>query len=260
MQDLSRILRPDIAALEPYTPVAPLDVLAERLGIPEHQLIKLDANENPYGPSPLAKAALAELAEHPSTVAIYPDPEHLRLRAAISDYIGQPVERIICGSGSDELLDLFQRLTLRPGERLIDCQPTFPMYAFYAGLHGAGVIDVPRDQNFEIDVEGIADATEQGGKLLFLAAPNNPTGNLLRRETVQRLLELPILVLIDEAYAEFSGTSVADLVGSAPNLVVLRTFSKWAGLAGLRVGYALGDEEVLEHLWKLKQPYNVNVA
>jgi histidinol-phosphate aminotransferase len=260
MNDWTRLLRPDIAALEPYTPVAPLDVLAERLGIPAQRLIKLDANENPFGPSPLALAALRQLAESPSTVAIYPDPEHIRLRQAISGYISQPAERIVCGAGSDELLDLLMRLTLTPGDVLVDCQPTFPMYAFNGALHAAQVANVPRDEQFELDIEGIAEAAERGGKLLFLAAPNNPTGNPLARQDVERLLELPILVVIDEAYAEFAGQSVVDLVGSAPNLIVLRTFSKWAGLAGLRVGYALGHEELLAQLWKIKQPYNVNVA
>jgi histidinol-phosphate aminotransferase len=260
MMDWKRLLRPDIAALEPYTPVAPLEVLAERLGLPAHRLIKLDANENPYGPSPLAQAALKKLADSPATIAIYPDPEHTHLRAAISGYVDQPAERIMCGAGSDELIDLLMRLTLAAGDSIVDCQPTFPMYAFNAGLQAAQVVDIPRDANFELDLEGIAEAAERGSKLIFLAAPNNPTGNPLPRQAIARLLELPMLVVIDEAYAEFAGESAAELVGSAPNLVVLRTFSKWAGLAGLRIGYALAHEELLAQLWKIKQPYNVNVA
>ncbi len=135
------------------------------------------------------------------------------------------------------------------------------MYSFDAALYGARVIPVPRTNQFDVDVEGIAEAVErEGAKLLFLAAPNNPTGTPLARAAVERLLDLPIILAIDEAYAEFAGTSVIDLVGMRPNLVVLRTFSKWAGLAGLRIGYAAMHEDVSAYLWKIKQPYNVNVA
>lgn len=258
MTILERVLRPDIAALEAYTPVIPLDILAERLNIPIERLIKLDANENPYGPSPRVQAALAALQGQ--ELAIYPDPEHTRLRAAISRYIGQPASRIMCGVGSDELIDLIMRISFQPSDMLIDCPPTFPMYAFNASILQASVINVPRDADFVLDIEGIAEAAERGGKLLFLASPNNPTGNPLPREQLLRLLELPILLVADEAYAEFSGESVLDLVGSSPNLVVLRTFSKWAGLAGMRIGYALAHEDLLAYIWKIKQPYNLNVA
>lgn len=259
---LTELLRPDITALHPYTPVIPIEILAERLGIPSDQIIKLDANENPYGPSPRALAALAALGSPDQALrsAIYPDPEHNRLRAKISSHLGQPLNRIVCGAGSDELIDLLMRLTLTPGSTMIDCPPTFGMYAFNAGLHSAKVVEVPRDEQFNIDIEAIAEAAERGGRLLFLPAPNNPTGNPLARTDIERLLELPMLLVVDEAYAEFAGISALDMVEHAPNLVILRTFSKWAGLAGLRVGYGVMHEELAAQLWKIKQPYNVNVA
>lgn len=262
MPTLSALLRPDIAALDSYTPVIPVEVLAERLSLPVERIVKLDANENPYGPAPKALAALAALGGPHEAMrsAIYPDPEHTALRRRLSSFLGQPIERIVCGAGSDELIDLLMRLTLTPGSAIVDCPPTFGMYAFNAGLHAARVIEVPRDERFEIDPEGIADAVEQGGRMLFLPAPNNPTGNLLSRADIERLLDLPMLLVVDEAYAEFAGVSALDMVGSRPNLVVLRTFSKWAGLAGLRVGYGVMHEELAGQLWKIKQPYNVNVA
>lgn len=262
MHSIDHLLRPDIAALEPYTPIVPLDILAARLGLPVDRLIKLDANENPYGPSPRVAAALEAAGRSTlNPYAIYPDPDHTVLRDALSRYTGQPPERIICGAGSDELIDLLMRACLQPGDSLIDCPPTFGMYAFDAGLHAARVVAVPRLDDFELDVEGIIAAAERSGaRMLFVAAPNNPTGNRLPRRVVERLLELPLLLVIDEAYYEFAGETVADLVGGPPNLVVLRTFSKWAGLAGLRLGYALAHETLLRHLWKIKQPYNVNVA
>lgn len=257
---LDTFVRPDIADLHAYTPIIPPDVLAARLNIPVEQIIKLDANENPFGPSPRTVAALAD-ATHatPELLSVYPDPDQGRLRTALSRYTGQPEDRIICGAGSDQVIDLLMRLCLTPGEVLLDCPPTFGMYAFNAGLYGARVVNVQRDEAFDIDPEEIADAAEQHrARLLFLAAPNNPTGNRLPRATVERLLDLPLILAIDEAYYEFSGDTVVDLVGSVPNLVVLRTFSKWAGLAGLRIGYGVGHPELMAHLWKIKDPYNVN--
>ncbi|HWQ12683.1 MAG TPA: histidinol-phosphate transaminase [Roseiflexaceae bacterium] len=262
MHSIATLIRPDIAALEPYTPIVPTEVLAARLGLPPERIVKLDANENPYGPSPRARAALAATsALDPNPYAIYPDPGHTRLRQALAGFTGQPPERILCGAGADELIDLLMRATLLPGDAVIDCPPTFGMYSFDAGLYAARVASVPRDAAFELDLEGIAEAAERtGARLLFVAAPNNPSGNPLPRPHLHRLLELPLLVVVDEAYAEFAGHNVADMVGGPPNLVVLRTFSKWAGLAGLRVGYALCHEELADHLMKIKQPYNVNVA
>jgi histidinol-phosphate aminotransferase len=262
MTIITRLLRPDIAALEAYTPILPLDVLAEQIGIAPERLVKLDANENPYGPSPRAREAIRALADAmPNPYAIYPDPDHTRLRQALGEWTGQPPERIICGAGADELIDLLMRAFLVPRDTIIDCPPTFGMYSFDAGLFAARVVNVPRGPDFELDLEGIAEAAERSGaKLLFVASPNNPGGNRLPRAELERLLELPLMVVVDEAYAEFAGENVADLAGGPPNLVVLRTFSKWAGLAGLRVGYALCHEELAGHLRKIKQPYNVNVA
>jgi histidinol-phosphate aminotransferase len=272
MPSIDHLLRSDIAALEPYVPVAPIEVLAERLGLPVERIVKLDANESPYGPSPRAAAALSALGGaataaqsaqflEPLALAIYPDPNHTFLREKLSKYTGQPAERILCSSGSGELIDLLMRVFLQPGDVIIDCPPTFGMYAFDGGVHGARVIKVPRDAAFNIDIAAVASAIEQHhAKLLFVTLPNNPTGNLTPRGEIERLLELPVMLVVDEAYAEFAGVSVVDLVGQYPNLAVLRTFSKWAGLAGLRIGYGLFHEELIQHLWKIKQPYNINVA
>jgi histidinol-phosphate aminotransferase len=253
----TNLLRPDIAALEAYTPIQPFDVLSEKLGIPIDQLIKLDANENPFGPAPGVAQALREFPFY----SIYPDPDQARLRRAISPFIGQPVERIICGNGSDEIIDLLMRVLIQPGDAVVACPPTFGMYSFNTGIVAGRYIAVPRKAGFALDVPAIADAVlAHGAKLIFLPSPNNPTGNNVARDDVKQLLELPAILVLDEAYAEFSDGSVADWVGQYPNLVVLRTFSKWAGLAGLRLGYGLVPEWLIEHLWKIKPPYNTNVA
>lgn len=263
---LARLIRPAIADLEPYTPIVPLDVLAARLGLPLDQLVKLDANENPYGPAPRALAALADEPHY----AIYPDPEHTALRTALSAYTGQPAERIVCGAGADELIDLLLRLCIDPGDAVIDCPPTFGMYSFDTGVAGGRLLNVPRRADFTLDISAIEQAAAAANaKILFLAAPNNPSGNHTPPEEIERLLQLPLLVVLDEAYIEFAehgspvmpaATSLAGWIDRYPNLVVLRTFSKWAGLAGLRIGYGLMHEALATQLWKIKQPYNVNLA
>ncbi len=252
------LLRPDIYEMEEYTPIEPLEVLSARLGLPAECIIKLDGNENPYGPSPRALAALADYERY----HIYPDPEHALLREAVQDYIGVDKTHIIFGNGSDELIDLVMRLFLGRGDAIINCPPTFGMYSFDAAICGAEVVRVPRRADFSLNVEGILQSSKfkLTKKLLFINSPNNPDGSLTSREDLLQLLELPLVVVIDEAYAEFSGTSLVDLVPEYPNLIVLRTFSKWAGLAGLRIGYGVFPLGIIRHLWKIKQPYNVNVA
>jgi histidinol-phosphate aminotransferase len=255
--DIATLIRPDLAALEPYTPIVPFEALSERLGLPAERIVKLDANENPYGPSPRALEAIASYPHY----AIYPDPDQRPLRRALASYIGQPEERIFCGNGSDEIIDLLMRLFLAPGDAVVEAPPTFGMYSFNTGVVGGRIVQVPRDDHWNVDVERIAEAVAvEGAKLVFLPSPNNPDGSVLPRAAVTQLLDLPAIIVIDEAYAEFSGESVADLVGHAPNLIVLRTFSKWAGLAGLRIGYGLIPEAIIEHLWKIKPPYNINMA
>jgi histidinol-phosphate aminotransferase len=251
------LIRPEIADLAPYTPILPLDVLAAQLGLPIEQLVKLDANENPYGPSPQALAAV----QNEPYYAIYPDPNHTQLRTALSAYTGQPAEQIVCGAGADELIDLLLRLCIAPGDAIIDCPPTFGMYSFDAGVCGGRVLTVPRKADFSLDLAGIAAAAEQGAKILFLTVPNNPTGNLMPPSELEQLLELPLLVVVDEAYIEFvPEASVVSWVNRYDNLAILRTFSKWAGLAGLRVGYGIFPTWLATQLWKIKQPYNVNLA
>ncbi len=266
---LARLLLPHIAEMEPYTPIVPFEVLSRQLGRPPEQIVKLDANENPYGPHEAVREALARYP----FLHIYPDPEQRELREALAEYTGVPAANILPGNGADELIDLLCRLTVGPGDALIDCPPTFGMYSFDAGLVGAQVLRIPRLSDFRVDVDSIEDAIRNSRspisnlqspipKLLFLTSPNNPDGSLLAADDLRRLLELPVLVIVDEAYIEFAGLehSVARWVMARENLIVLRTFSKWAGIAGLRLGYGIFPSWLMPALWKAKQPYNVNVA
>jgi histidinol-phosphate aminotransferase len=251
-------LPPHIQNLPPYTPIEPFEILSERVGRRPEDIIKLDANENPYGMSPRAREALANLAYG----HIYPDPESRALRAVLSQFTGAPAENLLAGAGADELIDLIMRVTLNPGDAIINCPPTFGMYAFDADLNNARVVNIPRKADFSLDVDGILQAAEKfSPKLIFIASPNNPDGSLLPGPVLQKLLALPCLIVLDEAYIEFSGVpSAIALTADTWNLITLRTFSKLAGLAGLRVGYGAFPTWLMPTLWKAKQPYNVNVA
>ncbi len=256
--DLSRMVRPAILQMTAYTPILPFEVLSEQLGRVPGEIIKLDANENPYGPLPEAVEALAAL----ETTHIYPDPEARALRVRLAEVHGVPPEHLLVGAGADELIDLIMRLFLDPGDLIIDCPPTFGMYSFDAQLAEAEVISVPRGAAFSLDLDAIEQAARKDRvKLVFIASPNNPDGGLLAPKDLDRLLALPVMVVLDEAYIEFSGAgSAMRRVPHTPNLIVLRTFSKSAGLAGLRIGYGAFPLDVIAHLWKMKQPYNINVA
>ena len=251
-------IRADVRAMSAYTPTTSPAVFAKRLGIAAADLIKLDANENPFGPSPRVQEALANLAH----INTYPDPESGQLRDMLADYTGVPAEQILCGAGADELIEIILQLFIEPGDAIINTPPTFAMYGFDALLYYGKVIDVWRQDDFSLDVAAIEEAAlKHDAKLIFLCSPNNPSGNLIAAESIQRLLNLPCAIVVDEAYIEFSNQdSLAAQAADAPNLIVLRTMSKWAGLAGLRVGYGVFPLELMPQLWKIKQPYNLNLA
>lgn len=251
-------IRRDIESMSAYTPTTSLEVFAERLGKAPGDLIKLDANENPFGPSPRVIEALAKLPN----MHVYPDPESGRLRELLADYTGVPAEQILCGAGADELIELILQLFIEPGDAIINTPPTFAMYGFDAPLYHGQVIDVYRRANFSLDVDAIeAAVTRHSAKLVFLCSPNNPSGNLIAPADIRRLLDLPATLVVDEAYIEFADSDgLSGWVSDYPNLIILRTLSKWAGLAGLRVGYGIFPPALMPHLWKIKQPYNVNVA
>lgn len=262
--DPNSLIRPNIVQLDPYSPILPFEVLSQQLGREPHDLIKLDANENPYGPSPRVAKTLAEAPY----LHIYPDPESRELRQALAGYTGLSADYLLVGHGADELIDLVMRLFIEPGDKIINCPPTFGMYSFDAGVNGANVVKIWRRPDFSIPIEAIeamfsASGSREGQgkiKLIFVTSPNNPDGSLLSDDDLGRLLALPAVVVLDEAYVEFSGGSRLHWVKDYSNLIVLRTFSKWAGLAGLRVGYGVFPLAIIAHLWKIKQPYNVNVA
>jgi histidinol-phosphate aminotransferase len=243
--------------LPAYIPGESVESLAARLGRSSESIIKLDANENNYGTPPAVFQALAALAG----THRYPDASQGDLRAALSAYTGVPADNLLAGNGSDDLISLIAQVLLQPGDSILVCPPTFSMYAFYARLKNCKVISVPRGANFSVDMDEIISAVQvHSPKILYLDTPGNPTGYCISRLDIEKLLSLPTLIVIDEAYLEFSGSkSLMSDVLASQNLVVLRTFSKWAGLAGFRVGYGAFPKWLGDALWQAKSPYNVTV-
>ena len=254
--DPSSLLRPDFHNLMAYTPVKPLEVVAAEIGLPIHELIKINANENLYGPLPEARSALAH-----STLHIYPDPDQHALRQAIAHYTGFGFDQVLCGAGSDETIDIVMRIC--DPKAIVTTSPTFPMYSFFARIQKARVIDVPLGAapQWLVDVDGIVRAIREGGaSVVFLVSPNNPTGSVVPNSVISRLCQENALIVVDEAYAEFADNTAFPLVAQHSNLVVMRTFSKWAGLAGLRVGYMIAHPTLVKAGLQVKQPYNISVA
>ena len=254
--DITSLFRRDLRELNPYVAVDSPERLAEMAGIPPDRIIKLNGNENPYGPSAKVQEALGRHEGY----HIYPDAQQKASRNALEEYAGVSSDHIIVGAGADELIDLLLRATLDAGDGVIDCPPTFGMYTFSTEVNGGRLVSVPRDEQHNVDPGALKNAVGPNTKAVFLASPNNPTGNLVSEDVVLELLEEDVLVVIDETYYEFSGHTIAHLISEHPNLVVLRSLSKWAGLAGLRLGYGIMDPRLQQLLMDIKQPYNISAA
>ena len=192
--------------------------------------------------------------------SVYPDPLQLDLRAALAGYAGVTPERVVAGAGSDELIELTVRALVGPGQRVVSCPPTFGMYRFLCDVAAIPLDEVERGPDFGIDVEAVLAAIRPETALVILASPNNPSGTPLCDDELAALLDSGATIAVDEAYGEYAGTSALERFGGHPRLIVVRTFSKWAGLAGLRAGYGVFHPDLASVLLRIKQPYNVNLA
>jgi histidinol-phosphate aminotransferase len=253
--DLINRIQPHLLAAPPYVPVEPPDEVAQRIGVAPDQIVKLDANENPYGPSP----KVAEVLTKAQTIHVYPDPEQRKVRAALGRYIGYDPEWIMAGAGSDELLNMMIRMFVPMGGSILDFPPTFNYYPFLVGVQGGNVTSVQRRPDYTLDTAATLEEIKKAN-LTLIATPNNPTGTVVPNADIETLARTGAPLVIDEAYAEFAGESCVSLVCEYPNLVVMRTLSKWAGLAGLRVGFMVAHPDLIDVVLRIKDPYNLNAA
>lgn len=248
-----------VCDLVAYEPGKPIEETARELGLEPSQIVKVASNENPLGPSPLAKTAMREALEE---AHIYPDGGGYKLRTAIAGSLGLDRGNVIIGNGSNEIIELLCHTFLNPKTELIAAEHAFVVYKLMATLFGANYVEVP-DPGFIHDLDAMADAITENTRLVFIANPNNPTGTMVGQQAIDRFMDrLPehVIAVFDEAYFEFpdSPPDALRYVREGRNVCVLRTFSKIHGLAGLRVGYGLAPAHLADVLQKARQPFNVN--
>lgn len=258
---IDQYANPFVCDLVAYEPGKPIDETARELGLDPSQIVKLASNENPLGPSPMAKAAMCEAIEE---AHIYPDGGGYRLRTAIATEFGMETANVVLGNGSNEIIELLCHTFLNRETELIAAKHAFVVYKLMATLFGAKYVEVP-DPGFTHDLDAMAEAITEQTRLVFIANPNNPTGTMVGQEEIDRFMaKVPdhVIVVFDEAYFEFPDTPPDTLkyVREGRNVCVLRTFSKIHGLAALRVGYGLASKEVASLLQKARQPFNVNAV
>lgn len=256
---MSLKVHPDIVSLVPYVPGKPIEELQRELRLP--RAIKLASNENPIGPSPKALAVLAEVAP---TLHRYPDGGAFRLRGALAERWKVTPDHVILGNGSDEILGLLARVFLSPGDEAVMARHTFVIYKMeVTAAHGVAV-EVPQ-KNWRHDLPAMADAITDKTRLLFVCNPNNPTGTMATEAEVAALMALVpehVVVVFDEAYYEYvRHAEFPESIGyvkAGRHAIVLRTFSKIYGLAGLRIGYGITTPEITNYLNRIRPPFNAN--
>ncbi|MBU1230200.1 MAG: histidinol-phosphate transaminase [Proteobacteria bacterium] len=255
-------VRPEILGFTPYVPGLSIEEIKAKYGL--STVIKLASNENPLGASPVVQQAVARAA---GQVFRYPQNHTPRLCAAIAKSMGVPAEQVVVGNGSDELIDLLLRVVARPGEDNVVCyEHSFSIYGLTARLCGVEYREVPRGGDFRLPLESLAEAVDHNTALIFVTSPDNPTGLAAKAEELMVLsgiLPEGTLLVVDEAYMDFTWPpeeySMMNELGALGNVVVLRTFSKAYGLAGLRLGYGVMPEWLAEHMRRARLPFTVNI-
>lgn len=250
-----------IESLVPYPPGKPIEELERELGVTDS--IKIASNENPLGPSPKAVEALKNSLDDLNR---YPDGSNYYLKEKLSTMLGVSTEEIIFGNGSNEIIELLMRTFLNNStDEVLYCYPSFAVYPLVAQANGAKAVKVPlKDLTFDLD--GLLSAISDNTKIIFIANPNNPTGTIVGKKELDGFIKsVPenIIVCLDEAYFEYATDDdypdgVEYVKDGCTNVVVLRTFSKIYGLAGLRIGYGIASKEIVNYLDRVRQPFNVN--
>jgi histidinol-phosphate aminotransferase len=246
-----------VKKLDPYVPGRSIEEIASNYGLDTNEIIKLGSNENPIGPSPMAVEALKRNLK---LISQYPESNLNKLVDDIASYSGVSPENVVLGGdGADELLDVLGKAFMEPGDEFIVPLPGYMYYEFSLKIQGAVPVyakwDVPTNS---LDVESVLQAISPKTKLIFLCTPNNPTGGLINKGDIVKVLDsTDAVVVVDEAYFEFSGVNNVDLLRNYSNIFILRTFSKVLGLAGMRIGYGLSNPDIIEYMYRVKPVFSL---
>src|SRR5688500_18631227 len=254
-------LNPNLDLIPVYQPGRPIEEVAREQGLAAKDVIKLASNENPLGPSPAAIAAIQQAIQ---TLHLYPDGNAFYLKEKLAERLGVDSPNLILGNGSNEIIEFIGHALIQPGTDVVVSQYCFAVYPIVTKLFGGNLISVPA-RNYGHDVSAMLRAVTPNTRVMFVANPNNPTGTMAPRgEAVRLITELPtsVLLVMDEAYLDLLADPIDLLplvrLGFKPNLILMRTFSKISGLAGLRLGYGIGHPEFIAALEKVRQPFNIN--
>ncbi|OHW62252.1 histidinol-phosphate aminotransferase 2 [Andreesenia angusta] len=244
---IEKYLKEEVKSLKPYVP---------------HDYdykYKMDANESPFNIEPeIMQSIVSRLLA--TDINRYPDTNSMKLRKSISEFIKVDYKNIVVGNGSDEMIHVLLNTFVGQDEVVVSHEPTFSMYGINTKVLGGRYMEIPTDEEFDIEIDKlIAVSNDFGAKVIILCNPNNPTGNLIPKDDILKVLDsTDSIVVVDEAYIEFGGESVVDMLSKYDRLIVLRTFSKAFGAAGIRTGYLLSSDEIVEKIAAVKPPYNLN--
>ena len=246
-----------VKKLDPYVPGRSVDEIATEFNINKDNIIKLGSNENPLG---VSKKAVDAVKVNVNTIYQYPESNLEDLKEKIADYVGVKASNIIVGGdGADEILDILGKTLIEPGDEFIVHIPTYTYYEFTLKIYGGVPVYAKWDVNEnKLDLKSVLDAISPKTKIIFLCTPNNPTGGLIDKDDIKKVLEnKDILVVVDEAYFEFSEVDNVDLLSDYDNLLILRTFSKVFGLAGMRIGYAISNPQLIDYMHRVKPVFSL---
>lgn len=259
---MDSLVNEHILDLMPYKAGKPVDEIRRRFGL--EKIVKLASNENPF---PIPENVREAICNQIGSVNLYPDSDSFYLKEKISEINGVDFDNVMVGAGSVEIIKMIVKAFLKPGEQVITSEKSFLMYRLAAIESGGkdSYIEIPMDEHFRFDLNSIRRRIDDNVKVIFLTNPNNPTGTILPPSDIKKFIEdVPEskIIVLDNAYQEYVEDQEnyfdgIDMIKKKNNLIILRTFSKIYGLAGLRVGYAIGNEEVLSYLGRVKPPFNV---
>lgn len=259
---MKNLVRPNILGVKPYTPGKPIEEVQRELGLDD--VIKLASNESCLGPSPKAVAAIRK---NLNEINRYPDATNFYLRRRMAKFLGVREENLVFGNGSDEIIGLAMRAFVGDGDEVVIAKPTFLIYEIASQIQNASITFVPLTADFRYDLRAMKRAITPRTKIIFIANPDNPTGTYVTKAELDEFLDgLPgrPIVFLDEAYFEFAAYSYKDYPNgldyiSRPNIIVSRSFSKAYGLAGIRIGYGIGDPGTIGYLERVREPFNINL-